>query len=623
MCWEKVRYPSWHVKFKGSQQVRQSRPVQTQRRNQFASRTAAHVESGNISFTPQQFKQFMKTVQQMNPFSSSEEEIDHQFVAGTACLSSQIDKIEVLDNWIYDTGASNHMTPVHDRLDNKEGDRTGSMKEGLYHLVNVTHDKIDSMFSKGTWVYLLEQKSDAFMALKSFTKFVATQFEKQVKIVISDNTLKFVKGQCGPYLESQVVSNPSKTAIKFDPRGVPFVFLVSEIAQTSIVVPQIQPTQFNSYEFSPLPTRKSTRTTILSNKLKDFVLTHTPKANQVSQTPLAADFQDFVTALLVQNDPVNFKEAVLDSEWCDAMDLELKALDDNSTWELTTMLAGKKAIGSHWIFKTKLKADGNVEERRQVAALKGWDTCQMDVSNAFFMHKYTRNLLKEGGVLNNKLPMDPNLKLQADVGTPLTDPEVYRRAIVKHVLRYLLNSPRQGILLANDSAVQLKACCNSDWASCPMTRRSTTGYCILLGDSPISWKSKKQVVVSRSSAEAEYRAMALTCCEVTWLVSLLKELGIKDLEPVALYCDNQAALYITANPVFHVRTKHIEVDCHYVRDQLKAGKIKPSYVHTKSQLAYVFTKVVSVDQHTKLLSKLGVSEAINSQLEGECTKEMS
>ncbi|GJT04309.1 cysteine-rich receptor-like protein kinase 8 [Tanacetum coccineum] len=94
---------------------------------------------------------------------------------------------------------------------------------------------------------------------------------------------------------------------------------------------------------------------------------------------------------------------------------------------------------------------------------------------------------------------------------------------VKHLLRYLLNAPSQGILLAHKSAVQLTAYCDSDWASCLMTRRSTTGYCILLGQSPVSWKSKKQGVVSRSSAEAEYRAMALTCCEVTWLVSLLKD----------------------------------------------------------------------------------------------------
>nr|GEW56751.1 uncharacterized mitochondrial protein AtMg00810-like [Tanacetum cinerariifolium]GEX65098.1 uncharacterized mitochondrial protein AtMg00810-like [Tanacetum cinerariifolium] len=86
----------------------------------------------------------------------------------------------------------------------------------------------------------------------------------------------------------------------------------------------------------------------------------------------------------------------------------------------------------------------------------------------------------------------------------------------------------------------------------------------------------------KSSQEAEYKDMTMTCCEVTWLVCLLKDLGIKDLKRIELFCDNQAALYIAANPVFHARTKHIEFDCHYVRDKLKTGNTKPSYVHAKS-----------------------------------------
>ena len=237
--------------------------------------------------------------------------------------------------------------------------------------------------------------------------------------------------------------------------------------------------------------------------------------------------------------------------------------------------------------KSQLSSSFHMKDLGELSYFLGLEICKSAQGIFISQQKYTRELLQEGGVLNHKpykLPMDPNLKLQADVGTPMTDPEVYRRFIgkliyltvtrpdicytvqllsqfmqaptsvhmqaVKHLLRYLLNSPSQGILLASDSAVQLKAYCDSDWASCPMTRRSTTGYCVLLGDSPISWKSKKEAVVSRSSAEAEYRAMALTCCEVTWLISLLKDLGITKLKPVDLYCDNQAALYIAANPVF-------------------------------------------------------------------------
>jgi len=112
--------------------------------------------------------------------------------------------------------------------------------------------------------------------------------------------------------------------------------------------------------------------------------------------------------------------------------------------------------------------------------------------------------------------------------------------------------------------------------------------------------------VARSTAEAEYRALATVTCEVIWLLSLFKDLGLSTLAPARLKCDNQAALYLAANPVFHERTKHIEVDCHFIREKMQAGIIHPTYVPTRAQLADVFTKVVSVAQHSFLLSKLGV-----------------
>lgn len=130
------------------------------------------------------------------------------------------------------------------------------------------------------------------------------------------------------------------------------------------------------------------------------------------------------------------------------------------------------------------------------------------------------------------------------------------------LLPYLDGTPGQGILLSVSNNFQLTAYCDSNWASCPMTRRSTTGFFILLGQSPISWKIKKQVTVSRSSSEAEYRAMAVTTCELQWLRYLLHDLGIPHSTPSLLYCDSQTVLHIAANPIFHEHTKHIKLDCH-------------------------------------------------------------
>lgn len=103
---------------------------------------------------------------------------------------------------------------------------------------------------------------------------------------------------------------------------------------------------------------------------------------------------------------------------------------------------------------------------------------------------------------------------------------------------------------------------------CLKTRPSLTGYVVKLGDSIISWKTKKQKIVSRSLAEAEYCAMELAYCEIKWINTLMTSLGFPQQSPIPLYCDNQETIHIAANPVFHERTEHVETDCHFVRDEV-------------------------------------------------------
>lgn len=129
---------------------------------------------------------------------------------------------------------------------------------------------------------------------------------------------------------------------------------------------------------------------------------------------------------------------------------------------------------------------------------------------------------------------------------------------------------------------------------------------MFLGDALISWRSKKQSIVSRSNAEAEYRSMAITTCELTWLLYLLKDLHVQHNRPVLMYCDNQAALHIAANLVFHERSKHIESNCHIVRNRILDGTVKTFYVSTKNQLADVFTKALGVEDYLRLIKKLGI-----------------
>ncbi|KAL0416267.1 UNVERIFIED_CONTAM: Retrovirus-related Pol polyprotein from transposon RE2 [Sesamum latifolium] len=300
----------------------------------------------------------------------------------------------------------------------------------------------------------------------------------------------------------------------------------------------------------------------------------------------------------------------------EAMDKELEALEKNSTWDLTELPASKRAIGSRWVYKTKLNQDGSIERYKSRLVAKGLHKLKLDVNNAFLhghleeevsmvppegyskahgglvfrLKKSLYGLKQASGQWNVELttklesydfkqsPHDHYLftlkkglaLARFDQGTYVTQ----RKYLLDIVHDCYLDDAKPtttllpagtstlGLFFAADSSLPLTAYSDSDWASCLDTRHSVTGYCIFLGASLISWKTKKQATVSQSSAEAEYQSMGSTVCELLWIGYILGEFGISLDSPIPFHCDNKAAIHITENLVFHERTKHLNIDCH-------------------------------------------------------------
>ncbi|CAJ2670693.1 unnamed protein product [Trifolium pratense] len=178
---------------------------------------------------------------------------------------------------------------------------------------------------------------------------------------------------------------------------------------------------------------------------------------------------------------------------------------------------------------------------------------------------------------------------------------------LKRLLRYLKNTINFGIMMQKSSTTNLLAYTDADWGGNADDRTSTTAYIIFFGGNPVSWLSKKQKTVARSSTEAEYRAVATSTAEIMWLTNLLGELGISSLAPPKLLCDNIAATYLCSNPVLHSRMKHISLDYHFVREQVQAGKLQVSHVSTKDQLADILTKPLATAKFEDLRDKIKVT----------------
>jgi hypothetical protein len=294
---------------------------------------------------------------------------------------------------------------------------------------------------------------------------------------------------------------------------------------------------------------------------------------------------------------------------------------------------------------TQLQAEFAVKDLGLPSYFLGLEVHHTSTGLVLTQQKYIQDILKRTNMTTSNhvsTPMLPSDKLMLSSGTPLSaeDATRYRSVVgalqylsltrpdisfsvnrvcqflsasttnhwaaVKRILRYLRATSDLGLCITKSSSSFLSAFSDANWAGNPDDRRSTGGYAIYFGGNLISWSSRKQPTVSRSSTEAEYKAVANAIAEVIWIQVQLCELGISQPRPPSLWCDNIGATYLSANPIFHRRMKHVEVDYHFVRERVASRQLEVRFISSKDQIADIMTKPLSVTEFSNLRHNLNL-----------------
>ena len=264
---------------------------------------------------------------------------------------------------------------------------------------------------------------------------------------------------------------------------------------------------------------------------------------------------------------------------------------------------------------TMLKSEFSMSDLGKLSYFLGISVSHNPKTMFLSQSKYAQEIIHRAKMDNCKpvsTPVDTKSKLGALDGELMSDPSLYRSLAgalqyltftrpdiayavqqvclfthaprvphfnaLKRIVRYIKGTLDHGLHLYRSAPTTLVSYTDADWAGCPDTRRSTSGYCVYLGENLVSWSAKRQATLSRSSAEAEYRGVANVVAEICWLRNLLLELRCPIRQASLVYCDNISAVYLSCNPVHHQHTKHIEMDIHFVRDKVALGHIKVLHV---------------------------------------------
>jgi len=240
------------------------------------------------------------------------------------------------------------------------------------------------------------------------------------------------------------------------------------------------------------------------------------------------------------------------------------------------------------------------------------------------------------------IPLEQNVKLSANEGYLVEDTTMYRCIVgsliymtitrlylsyvvgvvnqfmqtprkphldaMRRILRYIKHTLQCGIFYEAKSQLQVHGYTDADWVSNVLDRRSTSGFMFSFGSGAVSWSSMKHPIIALSSIEAEYRSVAIAACEVVWLQKLLSNLGQLVDVPVVIYCDNISSILPANNPIYHARTKHIEVHYHFCREKVLGKEIDLIHVSTKDQIVDIFIKALGTNKLKKFRQMLGVLE---------------
>lgn len=290
-----------------------------------------------------------------------------------------------------------------------------------------------------------------------------------------------------------------------------------------------------------------------------------------------------------------------------------------------------------------LAKEFELKDLGQLKYFLGIEVARSKAGISMSQRKYVLDLLAETGMMDCKpvqTPIEVNHKLMMHSDQVPTNKERYQRLVGKliylshtrpdiayavsvvsrfmqspsedhmnavyRILRYLKSSPGKGLFFGKNESKQVIGYTDADWGGDRTDGKSTSGYFTFVGGNLVTWRSKKQKVVARSSAEAKFRGMVHEICELLWIRRILKDLDIELKTPMNLYCDNEAAVKIANNPVQHDRTKHVEIDRHFIKDHLEKKTVELPHVTSKEQLADMLTKVVCGNVFNSSLGKLGI-----------------